>query len=837
MGGLVSRAALKELGPEGSSKIARLIMLGTPNHGSFAPVKALTGHHGITKTLALIDLNDDALDWAERIFRGFDGLLQMMPAPHAYSETDLYSPAGWPALDSVPGAPILDKAKQAWVSYLEAGNDRMVVVAGVNQDTTVSATLEENDFRFRSSLRGDGTVPLDFAELDGVGATYYVEGDHMWLPFNASVIRGVKALLRNEIPTTLTPPDDYQWPADASRLRREAERPARGSAAAGQPPVSRATFPRPPALLLPSAGRPQSGPAVADDSVETIEVSRTRQYPVEVTLAKGDICSLNCRALAVGVFQNVRPSGASRALDQALDGTISSMINRRMYDAGLGQVFVMPATRRRLPAEYVVFVGLGDFDQFDEHAQRIASCALMRTLLQLNIEDVGMVLFGGGSGFHARTSLAQMVRGFIDAVSEGTDGRIRAVTLCEANDERYRDMCVEMKDLLHTTLFDDIKVFLKREDVPESPAAFLATRAGEDRGVEPVYLMLRVEGEPGKGDFVLQASVLPPTARAAIVSESEEVKADAWAGIQDLLNAPGGRIDVDRLGAEVGKCLGEGVRSVLAEHPKSSMVLVHDARASVFPWESLAVEDDTGQPFKPAVTGGIHRFFAAEGLAAARWRVRPSDDKLNILLVVNPTNDLAGTETEAEAIVDALDRRLPEADVHELRGDSATRAAIVAELRKGIYDVLHYAGHAFFDPVDRGRCGLICANDEILTATDIRGIEFPPALVLLNACESARLRRRNPNAEFVSTRARVLEYAERVSLGEGFLRAGVANLIGTYWPVGDAAAADFAGTLYEMLCKGKPLGESVLTARKELHGKENRDWADYMLFGSPDFRL
>jgi len=39
MGGLVSRAAISNLKPDEQNKVRRVIMLGTPNHGSFVPVK------------------------------------------------------------------------------------------------------------------------------------------------------------------------------------------------------------------------------------------------------------------------------------------------------------------------------------------------------------------------------------------------------------------------------------------------------------------------------------------------------------------------------------------------------------------------------------------------------------------------------------------------------------------------------------------------------------------------------------------------------------------------------------------------------------------------------
>jgi len=52
MGGLVARGALKSAG----KKVSRLIMLGTPNYGSFAPVQVLRSVYDVVKKVAAVDL-------------------------------------------------------------------------------------------------------------------------------------------------------------------------------------------------------------------------------------------------------------------------------------------------------------------------------------------------------------------------------------------------------------------------------------------------------------------------------------------------------------------------------------------------------------------------------------------------------------------------------------------------------------------------------------------------------------------------------------------------------------------------------------------------------------
>ncbi len=63
---------------------------------------------------------------------------------------------------------------------------------------------------------------------------------------------------------------------------------------------------------------------------------------LEIRLVRGSITDASARALVLGVFRNVDPSGPAAAIDVALDGAIREFTLRRMFAAQLGQVFVMP---------------------------------------------------------------------------------------------------------------------------------------------------------------------------------------------------------------------------------------------------------------------------------------------------------------------------------------------------------------------------------------------------------------------------------------------------------------------------------------------------------------
>ena len=74
-------------------------------------------------------------------------------------------------------------------------------------------------------------------------------------------------------------------------------------------------------------------------------------------------------------------------------------------------------------------------------------------------------------------------------------------------------------------------------------------------------------------------------------------------------------------------------------------------------------------------------------------------------------------------------------------------------------------------------------------------------------------------------------------VAEAFLTGGVANFLGTHWPVGDEAALSFSSRFYEALLRGESLGEAVLDARRHVASIPSLDWADYVHYGSLEFRL
>jgi CHAT domain-containing protein len=272
----------------------------------------------------------------------------------------------------------------------------------------------------------------------------------------------------------------------------------------------------------------------------------------------------------------------------------------------------------------------------------------------------------------------------------------------------------------------------------------------------------------------------------------------------------------------------EGLQSMHAR----PLVVLHDREASRVPWEVLRIGE-----VHPALGAGLSRRYASDDLSVARWREdRATDGPLRVLLVVDPTGDLPGAAAEGAALQEMLRDRATPLDV--LQGREATRSRVLALLGAGTYDVLHFAGHAYFDAAAPGNGGLVCAGKEVLRGADLASLGALPSLIFCNACEAARVRKRQqrpPRARAATGPAGARR--SMTGIAEAFLSGGVANFLGTHWPVGDEAAAAFSRTLYETLLRGETLGAAVLGARRRVAGIPSIDWADYVHYGNAEFRL
>ncbi len=191
MGGLVARMAVGQLPRR---KVRRLVLVGTPNLGSYAAVQALRGTYGFVRKVSRLDPLASAEKLAAQVFHTFTGLYHLLPAGGARGIADVCRPAGWPRQGLAP-----DPAQLSRVAAVRAAlappDARMVQIVGIDCATVVGVEATPGGFIYRMGWRGDGTVPVASARLPGV-PTWYVRELHARLTCNEAVIRAIIGLLR-----------------------------------------------------------------------------------------------------------------------------------------------------------------------------------------------------------------------------------------------------------------------------------------------------------------------------------------------------------------------------------------------------------------------------------------------------------------------------------------------------------------------------------------------------------------------------------------------------------------------------------------------------------------
>ncbi len=247
MGGLLSRALMR-LGPKadsGESLVRRLVMLGTPNFGSYEVPQILAGIQGTVRKLIRLthpilsvwDSNQARLRILQ-ILSTFPGVYQMLPRKGIGAES-LQRSEVFRTVNPYATQSHINRG----VGFLDSlgavvDPERMTYIAGYGFETIVGfdASLPLDRLSsYWSSKAGDGTVPHELGLLKGVQA-YYAPVQHGDLASDDGVIAAVdeildtgktKALLKEivsdqtlERPTRRAVEDDREFAEGARGARR-----------------------------------------------------------------------------------------------------------------------------------------------------------------------------------------------------------------------------------------------------------------------------------------------------------------------------------------------------------------------------------------------------------------------------------------------------------------------------------------------------------------------------------------------------------------------------------------------------------------------------------------
>ena len=241
--------------------------------------------------------------------------------------------------------------------------------------------------------------------------------------------------------------------------------------------------------------------------------------------------------------------------------------------------------------------------------------------------------------------------------------------------------------------------------------------------------------------------------------------------------------DMARFGAGLARLLlPASVREGLETMQRRPLVVVHDGEGSRIPWEALRVGD-----VHPALEGGLTRATRAKRSPSPAGASSTRTAALRVLMVVDPTLDLPGAADEGAALGRMLRAGGAEVDCSPARRHAQCAAA---GDRRGPARRPALRGPWILRPGHPGRSGLVCAGQEIL-----RGATSRASATCRRWCSSMPARPR-ACADPRSARSRLFAFRRSTSVAEAFLAGGVANFLGTHWPVGDQAALAFSTYFY-----------------------------------------
>jgi leucyl aminopeptidase len=147
--------------------------------------------------------------------------------------------------------------------------------------------------------------------------------------------------------------------------------------------------------------------------------NRERTSPmIEPKTAQGDIAQQATDCIVVNLFEGVsEPAGATGAIDRALDGAISTLIETGDFTGAAGTTALL-YTNGRLPSPRVLIVGLGEVKGFDFHGVRSASAAAAAAVRKLKgVRAFSSIVHGGGAaGLDAEAAARATVEGTLLAL-------------------------------------------------------------------------------------------------------------------------------------------------------------------------------------------------------------------------------------------------------------------------------------------------------------------------------------------------------------------------------------------------------------------------------------
>ena len=851
---------------------ARLLMLGTPNGGSWAPMQVLSGDDTFGNALAafgspladrqareimaampgFLQLQAGLLDpalkldqhdtWA-RLYREDYERLQQANWWHRYAGEAMQAAYHW----GVPSQEVLTAARDLRVRLdrqrdeeLPAWAHKLRLVVGRAAATPVGFEVGEQGFVYLNAPDGDGRVPLDSALLPGV-KTWQLGCEHGSLPSETSAFGAFVELLTTGETSELAP---LALPAGAAEATR-------GVATKQQLPTSRPSRQR-------HSARPAGTAAAVFGALLPAAAggrARNRQPALRLRVLNGNL-GFVAEPLIVGHYPSSELTGTEAAVDGMVGGTLKAALGAGLYPSEVGthQVFTNTRVDRNNawaePRPHsVLVVGLGEEGELREAGlsltvrQGVLSWAQRqaeRSARQGAASALAATLLGsGGLGISPAAAARAIARGVADANQRAEAAgwpTVQRLTLVELYLDRATDAWSGLR-LLAEMHGDQFTL------EPEIATGTGPLRRQPDNGYRGAQYDLIRATTPREGciEFVLD------TRRARTEVRSQRAQTPL---LREMVKAAAThRNDDPRLGrtlfqllvpTEIEPFLGSTAR----------MVLELDAGTAALPWELMDTGAGAGDDDRPwALRAQLLRRLQK---AAQPGKPRDANAEHDVLIIGEPEvpqgpdvrvhwSELPGARAEALAVEAALiqDGRLPPEKVVALV-DKPDAQTVIGTLLSRPWRIVHISGHGE-EPTPRAPDGslppgghdggVVLSGQHHLGPTEIAAMRVVPELVFVNCCSLSQF------DSGQALRAGFDPSAFAAVVADALIAKGVRCVIACGWPVNDGPAADFARIFYSRLLDGARFIDAVAAGRHACWKAmpQGKSWAAYQCYGDPNW--
>lgn len=866
MGGLVARTVQLER-PEVWQRWlqrpgSRMLMLGTPNGGSYAPMQVLSGDDNFGNALAAFGLPFQDHK-ARQLMADMPGFIQLQAGLldpslgleqsqrwQALAEQDakmVEESNWWHSGESqrsiyrwgVPSQAVLDRAialrrrlDHQRTEALPQFSDRLLLVVGKARFTPASFELntQEGLFYLDAPDDGDGRVTRESALLPGV-KTWKVDCEHGDLADAEDAFEAYLELLNHGDTERLPPLVATRGAPAAVALVRS--RPSRQRSAGLQPPV-------------------ELSDVFQLEQAEALPV-RTPRSALCVSVHNGNLKFIS-NTLMVGHYGASTLTGTEAVVDRFIGGAMSASLALGLYPEAPGshQFFINhrqdPDSPLALPRPpHVVVAGLGE-------EGKLRSTDLTHTVRQATLAWAQRVAESpghGGASFELTTTL--IGSGGV-SVNVATSAHAVAQGVREANEKLEAGGWPQVGHL-HL-----IEIYLDRATEAWGALQLLAQAAPDHFALSPTVLSgvgaLRrplESGYRGTGhDFISAISEKNEAGEPTITYTLDTQRARSEARVQptqarlvnELVKRASNEANRD---PQIGRTLFQLLVPVEMEtslRGSSELLLeLNDGTAGI-PWELLdAPLDGRGGPAKPwAIRNKLMR-----KLRTVQFRTQVSDARAEdaVLVIGEPLCDpalyppLPAARAEAHAVVDALSgpAGLSPERVHAVialdDNLGADAAAVTNALLARPYRIVHIAGHGEPELIEEGQPpqmrGVVLSDGTFLGPREVEAMRVVPELVFLNCCHLAA----DPH--------HLLQGYDRAAFAAGvakqLIRIGVRCVVAAGWAVEDDAANRFATAFYQALLRGERFMDAVHTGRVAAWeaNPQGNTWAAYQCYGDPEW--